>query len=227
MATRARTSPITRSAAVRVPTAPTGPVKRFLRAGDAGRAICPHCKAMREMVYQYRAVYLEKTKVSVPNVLVGVCLTCDRAIVLPAQSTPRISEARAREVREQNARIPLELEDRLNMMAQALDVRPEPFKGALCRYVLGRVVRDRVFAERAWALAASPEAKGTPGGRVKFRAGVALPKAAKAAGTAAGIGDLSAILRGAILAVDAMRAEAQERVAIEHDLRVLAAGSGA
>jgi hypothetical protein len=227
MATRTRTSPSSKRAAVRVQHTTTGSVARLLRAGDDARAICRHCKAMRDIVYRYRAVYLEKTKVSVPNVLVGVCLTCDESIVLPAQSTPRIKEARERVVREQNARIPLELEDRLNMMAYSLDIRPEPFKGALCRYVLDRVVRDERFAERVWALAVSAEAKGTPGGRVKFRADAGLPKAAKAVATAAGILDLSSILRGGILAVDGMRSAARERVAMEHDLRVLAAGSGA
>jgi hypothetical protein len=176
---------------------------------------------MREIVYRYRAVYLEKTKVSVPNVLVGVCLTCDESIVLPAQSTPRIKEARERVLREQNARIPLELEDRLNMLAHSLAVRPEPFKGALCRYVLDRVARDERFAERVWALAVSAEAKGTPGGRVKFRADAGLPKAAKAVAAAAGVSDLSSILRGGILAVDGMRSAARERVAMEHDLRKL------
>lgn len=209
-----------RAATPRTPT-------RILRAGDAGRALCPHCRAMRAVVYHYRSVYLTKTKVTVPNVLVGACADCDRTIVLPAQSTPRIKEARKRVTREQNARIPLELEDRLNMLAHSLDIRPEPFKGALCRYVLDRVARDARFAERVWALAGSAEAKGTPGGRLKFRADAGLPNAAKAVAAAAGIGDLSSILRGGILAVDGMRSEARERVAMEHDLRVLAAGSGA
>ncbi len=227
MATRTNKTAALRTTPASPRAAPRAMPIRFLRAGDTGRAICPHCKAMRGLVYQYRPVYLTKTKVTVPNVLVGACQECDRTIVLPAQSTPRIKEARERVVREQNARIPLELEDRLNIMAHSLDIRPEPFKGALCRYVLDRVVRDARFADRVWALAVSAEAKGTPGGRVKFRADVGLPKAAKAAAAAAGIGDLSAILRGAILAVDVMRREPRERAAMEHDLRVLAAGSGA
>jgi hypothetical protein len=129
--------------------------KRFLKAGDVSRAICPHCKAMRDTVYQYRQVLLGKAKVPVPNVLVGVCRTCDRTISLPAQSTPRIKQARERDIKEQNARIPLELEDRLNMMAYSLDIRPEPFKGAVCRYALSRVVKDKRFAQRVWKNAVS------------------------------------------------------------------------
>jgi hypothetical protein len=227
MATREAKASTAQAVAASPPAAPRVAPLQFLRAGDTGRAICPHCKAMRALVYQYRQVYLTKTKVPVPNVLVGVCLDCDRTIVLPAQSTPRIKEASERVVREQTARIPLELEDRLNMMAHSLDVRPEPFKGALCRYVLDRVVRDEPFAQRVWTLAVSAEAKGTPGGRVKFRADAGLPKAAKAVAAAAGVSDLSSILRGGILAVDGMRSAARERVAMQHDLRVLAAGNGA
>jgi len=182
---------------------------------------------MRNTVYQYRTVFLSKTKVSVPNVLVGICETCDATLVLPAQSTPRIQEARERVSTEQNARISLELEDRVNMMAYALNIRPEPFKGALCRYVLTRVVRDRRFAKRAWKCAVSSDATGTPGGRLKFRAEATLPVAARAVAHDAGIDDLSTILRGAILAVDALLSEPRERATMEHDLRLLAVGSGA
>ena len=169
---------------------------------------------------------LVKAKVRVPNVLVGVCRTCDRTVSLPAQSTPQIKEARERDIKEQNARIPLELEDRLNMMAYSLDIRPEPFKGALCRYALSRVVKDKRFAQRVWKNAVSDDAKGTPGGRVKFRSESSLPREAKAVALDAGIGDLSTILRGAILTVDVMLAAPEERAAMEHDLRLLAVGSG-
>jgi hypothetical protein len=204
----------------------TTKVKRFLKAGDASRAICPHCKAMRETVYQYRSVFLNTTKASVPNVLVGVCRVCDRTISLPAQSTPRIKEAREREITEQNARIPLELEDRLNMMAYSLDIRLEPFKGAVCRYALSRVITDKRFAQRVWKNAVSADAKGTPGGRVKFRSEASLPREAKAIALEAGIDDLSTILRGAILTVAVMLATPKERATMEHDLRLLAVGSG-
>jgi len=181
---------------------------------------------MRDTVYQYRPVFLAKTKVSVPNVLVGVCCVCERTISLPAQSTPRIKEAREREIKEQNARIPLELEDRLNMMAYSLDIRSEPFKGGVCRYALSRVIKDKRFAQRVWKNAVSAEAKGTPGGRVKFRSEASLPREAKAVARDAGIDDLSTIIRGAILTVDVMLAASKERAAMERDLRLLAVGSG-
>lgn len=29
------------------------------------------------------------------------------------------------------------------MMAHSIDIRPEPFKGAVCRYALSRVIKDK------------------------------------------------------------------------------------
>jgi len=226
MPTKTRNTTVAPTSAALTGKAGVVKAKRFLRAGDESRAICPHCKAMRDTVYQYREVLFGKTKVPVPNVLVGVCHACDRTISLPAQSMPRIKEARERDIKEQNARIPLELEDRLNMMAYSLDIRPEPFKGAVCRYALSRVIKDKRFAQRVWKHAVSDEAKGTPGGRLKFRSESSLPREAKAVALGAGIGDLSTILRGAILTVDIMLAAPKEKAAMEHDLRLLAVGSG-
>ena len=183
--------------------------------------------AIRDTEYQYRSLYLEKTKVTVPNVLLGVCMTCDNTVSVPAQSTPRIKEARQRQMKEQNARISFELEDRLNMIAAEVDARPEPFKGALFRYALARVVRDKRFARQEWKQAQSSSQKGTPGARVKFRAEVELPQQAMAVAQIAGIHDLSSILRGAILTVDGLLARPKQREAIKHDLRILAVGSGA
>ena len=128
---------------------------------------------------------------------------------------------------QQNARIPLELEDRLNVMAAAMDARPEPFKGALFRYVLSRIIRDRPFAQLVWMHAQSADAKGTTGARIKFRADAALPQQAKAIAHDANIHDLSTILRGAILTVHVLLAAPKERDAMAHDLRLLAVGSGA
>lgn len=200
---------------------------RFLNAGDRARAICGHCSAMRDIEYQYRPLVLEKTKITVPNVLVGVCLECDDIVSIPAQSTPRIKAARQRQMKEQNARISLELEDRLNVIAAEVDARPEPFKGALFRYALARVVSDKRFARQVWKQAHSPHQKGTAGARVKFRADVELPQQAMAAAEAAGIYELSAILRGAILTVDELLSRPTQRAALKRDLRLLAVGSGA
>lgn len=200
---------------------------RFLNAGDRSRAICGHCATMRDIEYQYRPLVLEKTKVTVPKVLVGACLVCEQTVSVPAQSTPRIKEARQRQMKEQNARISFELEDRLNMIAAEVDARPEPFKGALFRYALERVVHDKLFARQVWKQAQSSAQKGTAGARVKFRAELDLPQQAMVLASVAGVHDLSSVLRGAILAVDGLLARPKQREAIKRDLRLLAVGSGA
>ncbi len=200
---------------------------RLLNAGDRARVPCEQCGAMREIEYQYRPLVLEKTKVTVPNVLLGVCLECDEAVSVPAQSIPRIKEARQRQMKEQNARISFELEDRLNMIAAEVDARPEPFKGALFRYALARVVHDKRFARQVWKQAQSPNQKGTAGARVKFRAEIDIPQQAMVMANLAGVHDLSSVLRGAILTVDGLLARPKQREAIKRDLRLLAVGSGA
>ena len=222
-----RRAPSERVKRLRVAAAPEKQQTRFLKAGDRSRAICRHCKAMRDIEYAYRAVFLEKTQVAVPNVLVGTCLTCDNTASVPAQSMPRLKEARQRVMKEQNTRISLELEDRLNVMAFELDARPEPFKGALCRYVLARVVRDKKFARLVARFAESGDASGTAGARLKFRAEAALPESALRVSNEFGVTDLSALLRGAILAVDALLSAPAVRDTMLHDLRLLALGSGA
>ena len=200
---------------------------RFLNAGDRGRAVCRECKAMVEIEYRYRSTFLEKTKVTVPHVLLGVCLRCDSSVSVPAQSTPRLQEARQRVMKEQNARISLELEDRLNMMASTMAVRPQPFKGAVCRYVLARVATDKVFARLVFGHARRDDVNGTAGARVKFRAEASLSVAAMIVARDAGIEDLSTLLRGALLAVDGLLATAATRRSMRHDLHLLAVGSAA
>lgn len=202
-------------------------IARFLNSGDQSRAVCPVCSAMRDTTYLYRSVHLERTGVTVQNVLVGVCTVCDTTVSVPAQSTPRLKEARQRVMKEQNARISFEMEDRLNMMAAEMDARPEPFKGALCRYALRRVVDDKRFARHVWKEAQGPVQKGKPGARVKFRAPAELSEQALATAREAGIHDLSAVLRGAILAVSQELARPEDRAAITRDLRLLVVGSGA
>ena len=223
--TTTKAAPRKTSASIKM--APHAAAPRFLSAGDRSRAICHECKAMRDIEYEYRSVPLEKTKVTVPNVLVGVCMTCQTTVSVPAQSLPRIKEARQRQMKEQNARIPLELEDRLNVMAYRIGARSDVFKGALCRYALQRVTHEPVFARLVRRCADSEGARGTPGARVKFRAEAELARQALAAAHDVGLDDLSVVLRGAILAIDALLATPKSSAATEHDLRLLAIGGGA
>lgn len=61
--------------------------------GEKSRAICPHC-GLVSTTFEYRDVFLEKTKKTVKSILVGVCDKCGQVVSTPAQSTPAIKEAR-------------------------------------------------------------------------------------------------------------------------------------
>ncbi len=69
---------------------------RMLQEGQRGLAICPNCKGIVEIRYEYRTNHLEESDLDVENVLVGVCEECDEVVSIPAQSTPKLKQARAR-----------------------------------------------------------------------------------------------------------------------------------
>ncbi len=69
---------------------------RILREGQRRRAICPNCEGIVEIRYEYRTIHLEESDLDVENVLVGVCEACDDVVSIPAQSTPKLKQARAR-----------------------------------------------------------------------------------------------------------------------------------
>lgn len=55
------------------------------------------------------------------DVLVGVCDGCDEVVAIPAQSTPAIRDARARELVSVEARLPAIYVDVLDLAAYAID----------------------------------------------------------------------------------------------------------
>ena len=88
-------------------------------------------------------------------------------------------------------------------------------------------MRDKKFARLVARFSESGDASGTAGARLKFRAEAALPESALRVVEPLGVTDLSALLRGAILAVDALLTAPAAREAMVYDLRLLALGSGA
>lgn len=60
-------------------------------AGDKSKALCPEC-GLVNTTFQYRDLTLEQSKKTVPNILVGVCDSCDSTVSTPAQSTPMIHQ---------------------------------------------------------------------------------------------------------------------------------------
>ena len=71
---------------------------KILREGDRGYALAPN-QGRVEIVYEYRAVELEKSKAMVRNVLVGVDTETGEVLTVPAQSTPKLKAAREAKTR--------------------------------------------------------------------------------------------------------------------------------
>lgn len=72
---------------------------KTLREGDRAYALAPE-RGRVEIVYEYRAVELEKSKATVSNVLVGVDAETGEVLTVPAQSTPKLKAAREAKKKE-------------------------------------------------------------------------------------------------------------------------------
>ena len=121
---------------------------KILKAGDRGEGLAPR-RGRVPIVYEYRTVHLEASDIDVPNVLVGVCEETDEVLVIPAQSAPRLKEARAT-VKDEvfPVRLPAQLSDVLWLLADHFEVGNKKFLPALLRFYLGEAVRDRRLARR-------------------------------------------------------------------------------
>ena len=142
---------------------------RILREGDTGKAVCTTCEELVGVRYEYRTVHLEKTRVDVESVLVGACYVCASTVTIPAQSSPRLKEARERQLAVFNARVPQHLEDILHLIADRFEVPYSSFCSALLRYYLRLVKVDDGFARRVMRLARSKLAVGRSNARLSLR----------------------------------------------------------
>lgn len=198
---------------------------RIWKAHDTSVGICHKCEDQVDTCFEYQTVRLEKPRVDVPSVLVGVCQQCGSVVTIPQQSAPKLRSARERSLRSVESRIPLELEDAIGLIALEFDARPEPFKGALARYYLDRLCREPELVERVAKASRSPLATGSPGGRFTFRCESDLREAALHRAFAGGIKNWATLVRGLlVLATDeVLRGQISKRV--HSDLHVLALGA--
>ena len=67
---------------------------RFYLEGDKSAAICHVCKRKVTTRMERRAYQPEGFGAPVPDVLVGVCETCDAVLTIPIQSLARINALR-------------------------------------------------------------------------------------------------------------------------------------
>lgn len=129
---------------------------RIWMSGDCLEAICEQCGDIVQGTYRYRPFPLQKTGVVVPNVLVGVCDRCDGIISLPAQSAPRLKEARERQMEKVPLRFPRELEDVLGLISATLNAPMAAVPGMLARYYLELARRDAGLRRRIARAADAP-----------------------------------------------------------------------
>jgi len=168
--------------------------------GDKGRAICPACRRPVTTTYEYRTVHLERTGVDVDNVLVGVCDVCGEIVSIPAQSAPRLKDARDAKLATVNARIPRHLDDILHVLADQYGASTNAFCPAMLRYYLHEVATSESFARRVERLARQDLARGKADARVSLRLSDDLWSQAWRRARDAGIRSQADLFKGVILA---------------------------
>ena len=165
------------------------------------RAVCPTCETMRNTRFMRRTVHLEHPNVDVEDVLVDVCTVCGSIVTVPAQSAPRLREARKRQLVSYEARIPTHLHDALWVVASRHSALFNIFENAVFRYYLRRLSSDAKVARRIHALAAAPIAQGKVTGRISFKIDRPTWDATWKAAHDAGFDNRSQIARGVLAAV--------------------------
>ena len=150
------------------------------REGDQSEAICHACERRVGTRFAVRTVRLPETGIEVHDVLAAVCDECGGVAAIPAQSAPKLREARERRKAEElEARIPSHLDDVVHLLSDHFAAAVASFRPSLLRFYLREVASDQALAGRVRALAASELAQGRARARVSLRAPEGLlPRAA-------------------------------------------------
>ena len=188
----------------------------ILKEGEQGKAVCSSCERRVDITYRYRSVRLEQTGTMIENVLAGVCDACGEIALLPAQSVPRLKEAREAKLQTINARIPAHLEDVLHVVAGRYGAATASFTSALLRYYLREVATNEPFARRVRRLAEVEMASGRANARLSLRLSERLWTRAWEEAREAGIQRQTDMLKGLIIAAlqdsAGRRAPARKRI---------------
>jgi len=184
------------------------------KEGDRSEAICRACERRVPTHFEVRRYTLRESEIEVPDVLVAVCDECDRTVAVPAQSTPKLREARERRKAESlETKIPSHLDDVIHLLAERFATAVGAFRPDLLRFYLGEVVSDSGFVRRVKELAESELAGGRARARISLRAPEELLGAARARARSAGITTDADLVRGIIIAAkeDVLEGGAPER----------------
>lgn len=173
---------------------------KLLREGDRGDGVCRSCRELVDTEYQRRSVYLEESEIEVDDVLVGVCTQCGETATIPAQSTPRLKEAREGKEQVLQARIPKHLDDALHLIAGRYGASESTFSPALVRFYLHEIAVSPRFAQRVARLSYSDLLEGGSTKRRSFRLSERLYERAWTRARDVGIRSRSAMVKAAVLA---------------------------
>lgn len=171
------------------------------KENDRSEGMCSTCKRRVETVFKLRDYRLGESGIEVPKLLVAVCRSCDGIVAIPAQSTPKLKEARERRKEEfLEVRIPSHLDDVIHLLAERFAAAVTAFRPDLLRFYLGEVVSGEGFAARVGLLADTDLAKGPACSRITLRVPEDMLSAARNRARAAGISTDAALVRGLIVA---------------------------
>ena len=184
------------------------------REGDRSEAICHACRKRVGTRFGVRTVRLEESGVEVPDVLVAVCDECGGTVAVPAQSSPKLREARERRKAESlEARIPSHLDDVIHLLSNHFAAAVATFRPSLLRFYLREVASDDAFARRVKELADTELAQGRARARVSLRAPDDLLREVRDRSRQVGIGSDADLIRGILVAAkeDVLEGKAPER----------------
>ena len=172
---------------------------QILKEGDRGQALVEG-RGRVDVIYQYRTLELD-SGVRVDDVLVGIDLETAEVLTIPAQSTPKIRQARGA-TKEQTlpVRMPGELDDIVWLVAAEMDVNPSKFGPAAVRYYLDESVRNDGLARRLGTLSKGPLATAKSRKKMTLRTDSELVVNVAAVSKQVGV-TKSDLVRGAVVAL--------------------------
>lgn len=173
---------------------------KIWKEGDRSRGLCETCRKLVETRFARRVVALERPAAEVPDVLVAECVECGGIVAIPAQSSPRLQEARRRESQRIEIRLPKELDDVLRLVASHYMARYDVFGASLIRYYVGRMGTEARVVRRVVHGARTPLAMSPSKGRLSLSIEKPVWDAAWEASRREGLRDKSEVIRGIIIA---------------------------
>lgn len=148
---------------------------RFFIENEKGRALCHSCGGPVATTFKRRDVPFSDSKGFAQNILVGVCDQCDQVVVIPAQSTPAIRDARHKGVKPIEASLPAIYLDVLDLAAFTVDNRASTdFRRYLLSYFVHKTAQqeeqlERVVERYEMAIRLFPEKRGVARRRLSLK----------------------------------------------------------